>query len=344
MKLKELSRILNLSATTVSRALNGYPEVNAETRARVLAAARRHGYVANRPAQRLATGRSMAIGHVVSLGQHQVINPIFSDFLLGAGEVYSREGYDMILSVVPEAKEGEVYETFARRRTVDGALITSTRTHDGRIDLCQSLGLPFVAHGRDDRPEDSYSWVDINNRRAFRRATELLLDLGHRRIGLINGFAFQSFAQRRQTGYEEALAARGVAFDPDLLRGDEMTEPFGADSAHELLALPDPPTALLASSFPIALGVARAVRERGLTPGRDVSIVAHDDDLSFFPNTGAVPLFTATRSSIRAAGHRAAEMLIARINAPDAPHVQDLWEVELTIGLSTGPNPREPHP
>lgn len=344
MKLKELSRILNLSATTVSRALNGYPEVNAETRARVLAAARRHGYVPNRPAQRLATGRAMAIGHVVSLGAHQVINPIFSDFLLGAGEVYSREGYDMVLSIVPEAKEVEVYETLARRRTVDGVLVTSTRVRDARIDLCQRLGLPFVVHGRDDRPEEGYSWIDINNRRAFRRATELLLDLGHRRIGLVNGFSFQSFAWRRRTGYEEALTARGLPLDPALVHGAEMTEPFGADATHALLSMEDPPTAILAASFAIALGAARAVRERGLTPGRDVSIVAHDDDLSFFPNAGAAPLFTATRSSIRAAGRRAAEMLIARINDPDAPNVQDLWEVDLTIGLSTGPNPRETRP
>jgi LacI family transcriptional regulator len=348
MNLKELSRILNLSTTTVSRALNGYPEVNSETRDRVMTAARRHGYVPNRPAQRLATGRSMAIGHVVSLGVHQVINPIFSDFLLGAGDAYSRHGYELILSIVPEAREVETFESLARRRTVDGVMITSTRVQDSRIDLCQRLGLPFVTHGRDDRPESCYSWVDVNNRRAFRRATELLIDLGHRRIGLINGFGFQSFARRRETGYAEALAERGLAFDPALLRGEEMTEPFGARSVHELLDLPDPPTAFLASSIAIALGAARAIRERGLTPGRDVSIVTHDDDLSFFPNTGpgsgGVPLFTATRSSIRAAGQRAAEMLIARIRDPHAPHAQDLWEVELTIGLSTGPNPHGNRP
>ncbi|PJN93007.1 LacI family transcriptional regulator, partial [Amaricoccus sp. HAR-UPW-R2A-40] len=126
----------------------------------------------------------------------------------------SRHGYELILSIVPEAREVETFESLARRRTVDGVMITSTRVQDSRIDLCQRLGLPFVSHGRDDRPEDSYSWVDVNNRRAFRRATELLLDLGHRRIGLINGFGFQSFARRREIGYAQALAGRGVALDP----------------------------------------------------------------------------------------------------------------------------------
>ena len=69
-----------------------------------------------------------------------------------------------------------------------------------------------------------------------------------------------------------------------------------------MMALPDPPTAFLVSAITIALGALRAVRELGLAPGRDVSIVTHDDDLSFLPNGGAPPLFTATRSSIRAAG------------------------------------------
>ena len=76
-------------------------------------------------------------------------------------------------------------------------------------------------------------------------------------------------------------------------------------------------------------------------PGRDVSIITHDDDLSFLRNSGAVPLFTATRSSIRAAGRRSAEMLIARIADPDAAPRSELWEVELTLGRSTGPCPRK---
>ncbi|MEO1155574.1 MAG: LacI family DNA-binding transcriptional regulator, partial [Pseudomonadota bacterium] len=102
MNLKELAASLNLSQTTVSRALNGYPEVRAETRARVEAAAKAANYQPNSRARRLATGRAMTIGHVIPLSdQHQMVNPIFSDFLAGAGETYAREGYDLLLSIVP---------------------------------------------------------------------------------------------------------------------------------------------------------------------------------------------------------------------------------------------------
>jgi LacI family transcriptional regulator len=337
MNLKELASHLNLSTTTVSRALNGYPEVNAETRDRVVAAARRHGYAPNQTAKRLATGRAHAIGHVIPLAEHQMINPIFAEFISGAGETYSVAGYDMIASVVPEAEEGAAYRAMAAQRKVDGILVHTPRLIDSRIDLLTGLGLPFLMHGRDSRPEKDYCWIDINNRRAFLRATDLLLDLGHRRIGFLNGMEHLNFAQRRRSGYLAALTARGVAPDPALMRAGEMTESYGHDAVLEMLALPDPPTAFLASSIIAAFGALRAVRELGRGLGSDISIVTHDDDLSHMTNTGAVPLFTATRSSIRAAGRRAAEMLIALIESPGTAVRSELWEVDLTIGQSTGP-------
>ena len=152
-------------------------------------------------AQRLATGRSMSIGYVVPLAQHQIINPIFADFIHGAGETYSAAGYDMVLSIVPQRAEAQAYEAMARHRKVDGVIVHSALRRDPRIDLLGGFGLPFLSHGRDDEPEDSYSWLDINNRRAFLRATELLLDLGHRRIAL----------RQRPRGAELRLAAAAAA-------------------------------------------------------------------------------------------------------------------------------------
>lgn len=337
MNLKQLSSILGLSTTTVSRALNGYPEVNAETRARVMAAAHRHGYAPNQVARRLATGRTHAIGHVIPLAAHQMINPIFAEFIAGAGETYSASGYDMLLSVVPDRDEADAYRSMISQGKVDGIMVHGPRMNDSRIDLLRGLGVPFVVHGRDGRPEDGYSWLDINNRRAFLRATDFLLDLGHRRIGLVNGIETMHFAWRRRVGYEDALTARGLAVDPDLVRGADMTESFGHDTARDMLALADPPTAFLTSSILIALGVQRALGDAGLRTARDVSIVTHDDDLSFLPNSGPVPMFTATRSSIRQAGRRTAMMLLDRVADPSKPFTNDLLEADLTVGQSTGP-------
>jgi LacI family transcriptional regulator len=338
MNLKELAAKLGLSPTTVSRALNGYPEVNETTRERVMAAAKRHNYHPNTRAIRLATGRAMAVGHVIPIAtRHEIVNPVFADFIAGAGETYSRHDYDMLLSVVPDEVEEATYRSLKSKGNVDGVIVHAPRTNDPRIALLREIGLPFVVHGRATGTNEPYCWLDVNNRRAFQRATEFLLDLGHTRIGLVNGLEFMDFAVRRRTGYTDALAARGIAADGALMFSDEMTEVSGFRAARGMLALPRPPTAILASSMISGMGVRRAIESAGLALGRDVSVIIHDDDLSYMKNGEDVPIFTATRSSVREAGRLAAEMLLDVIARPEAGPQQRLLEAELIIGQSTGP-------
>ena len=340
MNLKELALKLGLSPTTVSRALNGYPEVNEATRERVIAAARRHNYRPNARAIRLATGRALAVGHVIPLNtRNEIMNPIFADFIAGAGETYARNGYDMILSVVPDDAEEATYRDLMARGTVDGVIVHAPKTNDPRIKVLKDLGLPFVVHGRATGAELDYNWVDVNNRRAFQRATEFLLDLGHRRIALANGLEHMDFAIRRRTGYADALAARDISVDPTLLSSSEMTEINGHRAAEKALALPEPATAFLAASMLQGMGIRRAIEGRGLRMGRDVSVIIFDDDLSYLRNGEDVPIFTATRSSVLEAGRLSAEMLLGVISQPDRPPQHRLLEAELILGQSTGPAP-----
>ena len=340
MNLKELAAKLGLSPTTVSRALNGYPEVNEATRARVIAAAERYNYHPNTRAIRLATGRAKAVGHVIPIAtRHEIVNPVFADFIAGAGEVYSRNDYDMLLSVVPDDEEEATYRGFKSKGNVDGVIVHGPRRNDRRIALLLDLGLPFVVHGRATGTTLPYAWLDVNNRRAFLRATEFLLDLGHKRLGLINGLEFMDFALRRRSGFTDALAGRGIAVDPALMSSDEMTELSGYTAARRMLAQTSHPTAFVVSSMLSGMGTRRAILERGLTMGRDISVIIHDDDLSYLKNGEDMPIFTATRSSVRAAGRLAAEMLLGMITNPDKAPQQRLLEAELIIGQSTGPAP-----
>lgn len=341
MNLKELASRLGLSPTTVSRALNGYPEVNESTRERVMAAAKRHNYHPNTRAIRLATGRAMAIGHVIPVAtRHEIVNPVFADFIAGAGETYSRNDYDMVLSVVPDEQEESAYRGMKSKGNVDGVIVHAPKMNDPRIALLHDIGLPFVVHGRATGSTLPYSWLDVNNRRAFQRAAEFLLDLGHSRIALVNGLEFMDFAVRRRTGYIDALSARGIAPDPVLMSSDEMTEIAGYRAARKLLALPKPPTAYLVASMISGMGVRRALEEMGQQMGRDVSVIIHDDDLSYMKNGEDVPIFTATRSSVRDAGRFAAEMLLEMIATQTSDPQQRLLEAELIIGQSTGPCPK----
>jgi LacI family transcriptional regulator len=167
----------------------------------------------------------------------------------------------------------------------------------------------------------------------------LLLDLGHTRIALLNGLEHMDFARRRRRGFEDAIKERGLAPDPALMRSNDMTEPYGCDNAMEMLKSDNPPTAFLVSSMISAIGVARAIGQCGLVTGKEVSIITHDDALSFLPNSGEVPIFTCTRSSVRYAGEKAAELLLAMIANPNSEPTSLHLDAELIIGQSTGPAP-----
>ena len=340
MNLKDLAQKLGLSPTTVSRALNGYPEVNEATRERVIAAARDYDYHPNTRAIRLATGRAMAVGHVIALtNQHEIVNPVFADFIAGAGETYSRNDYDMLLSVVPDQDEARTYRAMKVKGNVDGVIVHGPRENDPRIPLLREIGLPFVVHGRATGATEPYSWLDVNNRRAIQKATEHLLGLGHRRIALVNGLEFMDFAIRRRRGYLDALAGWQIAPDPALMASGEMTELAGFRAARAMLALPDPPTAFVAASMLSGMGVRRAVEGAGLKLGRDVSVVIFDDELSYLKNGDERPIFTAMRSSVRQAGRLVAEMLLAKIANPGGEEVEQMLEAELVQGISSGPAP-----
>jgi LacI family transcriptional regulator len=337
MNLRDLAGELGLSQTTVSRALNGYPEVAEATRNRVLDAARRLNYRPNMRAKALATGRAMAIGHVIPLASRkEMVNPVFADFIAGASDIYTRNGYDIMLSVIADEDENSVYVDLAARLAVDGVIVQSPTENDARIALLGKIGLPFVVHGRAYGLSEPYSYVDVNNKRAFQRATEFLIDLGHRRIALVNGLESLGFALRRRAGFLAGLEAHGLSADPALMLSDEMTEGYGYAAMTHLLAQQSPPTAVLSASAIIAFGMRRAADDAGVRLGRDMSLITYDDVHSYFQNSGDVPIFTALRSSVRTAGSLAADMLIDLIQNPGAPK-QHLMEAELIIGRSTGP-------
>lgn len=338
MNLRELSDILGLSQTTVSRALNGFPEVKEETRRRVREAAEKHGYSPDTRARSLATGRAMSIGHVIPVSsQHQMANVVFADFIAGAGEVYGNLGYDMLISFVTDDEQEQTYRNLVRKRSVDGVIVHGPVRDDFRIPLLQELDLPFLVHGRSSDVISSYSWLDVDNVQALRRATAYLIDQGHRRIALLNGPEHMDFAWRRRTGYLNALHEVDITEDPYLMRDGEMTEPFGYSSTVEMLRSDNPPSAILTSSIVIALGVRRAIEECGRTIGKDISVICFDDRISYLPNGTEEPIFTAVRSSVSDAGKRCAELLIEQINTPGTPAAQELWRADLILGQSTGP-------
>lgn len=338
VNLKKLSEHLGLSQTTVSRALNGFPEVSEKTRKRVQELAEQLNYRPSQSAASLATGKTHIIGHVIPVSEHRMINPHFSDFLAGASEAYSAAGYDLLLRMALPEEEEDIYRDFVNRKRVDGVVVHGPRIYEPRIDLLKSIGLPFVTHGRAGDSITDYSWLDVNNFSAFERGTKLLINEGHRQIGLINGLENMNFATRRRGGYEAALSQTGIPIEEKYKTSEDMTEPYGYRATKAQLDLDNPPTAIMYSSILMAMGGLKAINERGLTPGKDIALMTYDDSLSFLQSVSAEEdaYFTSMQSSIQAAGKRVAEMLIEQIDAPNAAPLQELWEVELITGKTTG--------
>jgi LacI family transcriptional regulator len=339
MNLRDLSTILGLSQTTVSRALNGFPEVSEDTRARVRAAAELHGYRPSAAARRLATGQSGTLGVVFPRERNLLGDLLFTEFLGGCVAQASDRGYDITLAMASGAQtEESVYRRAVRSARVDAMILSSPLLADSRLELLRSLNMPFIVHGRTTSAVP-YPHLDIDNEGAFFQATKLLTDLGHTRIALLNFDMSYNFANDRMNGYLHALSLAGLDRDSDLISIGPMVEESGVADTNRLLDLPKNkrPTAFLCSSISQALGVSRVVKQRGLQVGKDISLIAHDDRLHEIRAENFDPPLTATQSSIGDAGKRLVELLITQLTDNAAPFAAEVWPVDLVVRSSTGP-------
>lgn len=339
MKLKELAAELGLSQTTVSRALNGYPEVNEATRQRVNEAAQRLGYRANVSARRLATGRAGAIGVVLPTEGNVQFGPHTNEYLSGVAGRLARDEIDILLSPLETDDEIPAFKRLISSKRVDALIVGSPTLSDPRVKFLTEIGFPFVLHGRTEIGKP-HAWLDIDNGGAFFRATSHLLDLGHRRIAIINGPGGMTFAEHREKGFRDAMLARGLTPDPRFIANGQFTDETGFRFAQSFLEQNPRPTAILAGSMMTALGVFRAIRAAGLVLGQDVSMIAHDDVFPYLNADNMVPSMSTTRSSIRAAGNRIAELVLQVLAGKPVEQVHELWPVELVLRESTGPAPK----
>ena len=337
MSLKALSQRLGLSQTTISRALNGYPEVSEKTRQRVQEVARELNYRPNPHAKSLATGRTGHIGLILPMEQNLLAEPTFSEFLAGLAYYLNENHMDITILPVNHDAELDAYAQLALSGRVDGIVISSPLIQDERVARLAQSGFPCVVHGH-TVCEFPYSYLDIDNKGAFLKATHLLLGLGHERIGLVNGDERLTFAQDRHQGYREALINHNITYDPALTYSNSgMREEDGFNAVSKMLMLRPSPTAFVITSMIHALGALRAIRQHGLEPGRDIALIAHDDGLPYLAADKFDPPLTTTYSPIRPAGYKVAQMLQQNIQQHDplATKSQHVLEVELVMRSST---------
>lgn len=335
MTLARIAARLGLSVTTVSRALAGYGDVAAATRARVAAEARRIGYRPNPIARRLQSGRTDAVGIVLPTGPGQFDDPFFLRLLAAIGPRLRDAGLDLLVTTArPGAEEMEAYHHLVEGRRVDGMLLARTRAHDPRIAYLQQQGLPFAAHGR-SITRTPFAHVDIDSETAFRDATRRLIGLGHTRIGLIGAPWDYMFARLRHAGWRRALAEAGLSARHH--ESAEPTEENGDVIARRMLAAPLPPTALLCATDRLAVGALHALGATGLRAGRDVSVIGYDD----LPQaTYTDPPLTTIAQPIDRTAALLVEMLLALRDGASPAALRHILPAHLVRRGSDGPAPR----
>ena len=335
--LKDISAELGLSVATVSRALNGYPEVSLRTRDRVRQTAARLGYQPNRVAQRLVTGRSGMVGMIVRIKPDMTSDRTFFETLAGLTAALSAREVDLVLAVDQGRDPVAPYKRLLERDILDGFILNAPVTNDPRVAFLREEGIPFVVHGT-DRPAPDYPFYSIDNAAVSARAVQMLANLGHRRIALINGAPQQAYAADRLAGFVAAMTARGLAAGP-VVQGAEV-ESDGYAHALDLLARADAPTAFVCVTTVIAAGVLKAVRDRGLRVPEDVSVMAHDDALPQMRAINLIPPLTVTRAPLRDACAPLANILLDHLGGVPAAQLQVMQEIDTIVRGSTGPAPQ----
>ena len=321
--LKHLARSLGLSITTVSRALDGYSDVAPATRERVRAAAEAINYRPNSAARSLRRRKAEAVAVTLPMEPGRFGPPVFLNVLAACSQRLSEEGLDLML--LPTA--GRAAEMEAIRRLVDGGradaiIVVRTRLEDERVAFLKQRGFPFVTHGRTARFEE-HAFIDGDGESAFRRATEMLASLGHRRIAHIAAPQDLTFAHLRRTGWLAGLQETGQL---DALEyATQPTEAGGYEAAQWLLRQSPRPTALLCATDSLAIGALSALKERGLMAGRDIAVIGHDNlPLSAFTD----PPLSTMEIAAPDAGSQLAEALIARLGGRDHRDLQTILPVQ----------------
>ena len=315
----ELARRSGVSKGTVSRALNGYDDVNPATRERITQLARELGYEPDGPARALRTRRSLLVAAYLGRCGTDLSQPFFRPVLAALSTRLRAAGYG-VMDVEGTADVGHI-----RRGGLDGAVVMSMDPDNPLIAALDAAGIPCV--GVDVAIA---AHVAADNRGGTALAVRHLAQLGHRRIAAIAGIQTTLAGRERLEGYRTGLAAELLPYDPALVAFGDYSAASGEDAVARLL--PVGPTAIVAASDLMALAALQAIWDSGLQPGKDVAVVGFDD---LEAAALAHPPLTTIRQDRQALGTLAATRVIELIEHADAPAGTTLLPVELVVRASS---------
>jgi LacI family transcriptional regulator, repressor for deo operon, udp, cdd, tsx, nupC, and nupG len=329
----DVASVAGVSVATVSRALRGLPNVSPDTRARVAEAAAHLRYQPDPHASRLATGRTNTIGMAVPLLDRWY----FGKVVAGVESVLTKRGLDLILYEVDgeAALHRFLSESAPYRKRTDGLILAELTVPRDLVAGLLASRVTIATLG--DRTEE-YPSVCIDNESAARLVVNHLIELGHRRIGLVGGQTDAPIhfdvPDLRLRGALGAMKEAGLEPVAAHLQTGGFTLLGGYDAMNRMLDHPQPPTAVFAFSDEMAIGAMRAVRDHGLRVPEDVSIAGFDDhDVSWSLD------LTTVAQPVVGLGESVAQLLLDRLEDQSDPPAHLVYPVTLVARDSTGPAP-----
>ncbi|WP_113466253.1 LacI family DNA-binding transcriptional regulator [Rhizobium cremeum] len=341
--IRELAKHLDISIGTVSRALNGKPDVNPQTRQRVLEAAASLGYVANQSGRSLRKGATGVIGFMMQTGSEITGqgDTFFMSVFDGVQTVLARHKLDLVALLCSSEEDPDDYlKRIVARGFADGLILSATRRHDPRIDLLARRKIPFITLGR-SLTDGGQPWIDLDFEGMAQASVDRFVARGHRRIAITRPHDDINLGYVFVDACRQALRRHGLDLADEHVFRSTPNEAGGYQIARQLIACTPRPSAILLVNEAIATGLYRGLQEARLLPGRDIAVIGQQSPHSHFLS----PRLTSFTLSLRDLGIALAETLLGTMPAyrdmyPEQPH-RLLWPMTLVDGESDGEAPAD---
>lgn len=314
LTIQDIAHLAGVSKTTVSRVLNDRPDVDADTRERILRIINEQSFVPSIAAAGLASGRRQLIGMLIP----SFVWPLIPELMRGVADMLEETSYELVLYCINEGDSkrdrSEVINRVLATQLTAGLLAVFPGPASDELTRLYHQGFPVVIV--DDQREQEIPWVSVDNVTGAYMATQHLIKLGHRRIAHIAGPSEYKASHDRYNGYRNALLEAGIPLDPALVLEGDFLPPSGRACAARLFQLPQEqrPTAIFAATDQMGYGVLAAADDFSLVVPRDVALVGFDDDV---PSAHVHPPLTTIRQPYFEMGEQGLKLLLSLLDSSE---------------------------
>lgn len=326
--LTDVAKAAGVSTMTVSRVLNGTGRISDKTRSEVQSIATSLGYVPNLNARQLRTKQTNTLGLVLPDLSSQYVTEI----VRGATEEAERHNKEMLLHITRGGRtmQDQPQVTLLSHGLVDGLIMLLPLIGPTHLKALTNLPIPVVVVGY--AGQHHFSSIQTDNQYGAQLATQHLIDLGHTRIAFLEGTNESPDAQARRTAFLNTMQGAGLPTPPEYLRYGHFEHSLARSQTHELLNLPQRPTAIFCANDSMAFGAYEAIQQRGLRIPEDISIVGFDD----VPSAAQVhPPLTTVRQPLHDMGEQATQTLLNAFKAAKPRPRKIILPAELIVREST---------